>query len=341
MARVGPGLVADGDREHDAVVGIPRASGRVGDRGIVDGRDAAPGAHVRVAELPVVDQHPAPADETPVDVGVGVVEERLPSGFEQREQPPLVSGVAVEGGEIPCDQVIGDGLPPAQLGHGVVGHPRAGQLLEGRDRRVVEYAAPEESEEVRDDPGQPRVSGLSEADDRGRVDSDLEAGPDGLEVVDGGLCDRARRRFGRGRELVSEVVPQSPALSRTPVGKHPGPTQPPRSQPPASQPSAPQPSVPQPQGASASGVSTASRATPGVRGTYGVGVGARTGRRDECESDQQATGARFTRTTLEGGPGRCTAEGSVPHEGEAELAPANRTDVRRLGALSGGRRRSP
>ena len=153
MARVGPSLVADGDREHDAVVGIPRAAGGVGDRGIVECRDAARRAPVRVAELAVVDPHPAPAHETPVDVGVGVAEERLPAGFDQQEQALLVLDVAVEGGEVPCDQMIGDRLPPAQLRNRVVGQCHARQPLEGGDRPVVDVAVGEESEEVGDDPG--------------------------------------------------------------------------------------------------------------------------------------------------------------------------------------------
>ena len=51
------GLVAFDEAEHDRIVGIPVAARRVGDRRIVERRDAATSAAVRVAEFAVVDQH--------------------------------------------------------------------------------------------------------------------------------------------------------------------------------------------------------------------------------------------------------------------------------------------
>ena len=101
VARVRPGLIADDDGEHDAVVGVPRTSRGVGDRRVVERWDAAPRARAGVAELTVVDQHPAPAPDAPVDLGIGVIEERLPTRLDQREQPLLIVVVAVEGGQIP------------------------------------------------------------------------------------------------------------------------------------------------------------------------------------------------------------------------------------------------
>ena len=177
-------------------------------------RDAARRAPVGVAELAVVDPHSAPADETPVDVGVGVVEERLPARLDQQEQAVLVVDVAVEGGQVPCDQMVGDRLPPAAGGHGVVGQPHARQPLEGGDRPVVDVAVGEEPEEVGDDPGQPCVVRVCEAGDRGATEAAaFEAGPDDLKRVDDGLVERARGGVGGGRELVTEVVPQDAALS--------------------------------------------------------------------------------------------------------------------------------
>ena len=214
VARVGPGLVADDDREHDTIVGIPRAAGSVGDRGIIAGRDAAPRARVRVTEGAVVDPHATPAHETPVDSGVAVIEERLPAGFDQREQSRLVGDVTLEGGEIPGNQVIGDGLPRAPDGNGVVGEAHARQRLEGGDRHFVDVADGEEPEEVGEYPGQSRVPRLSEPGDRGGVDFGFETGPDGFEVVDRGLFKWARWHVRCGRELVPEVISQDSALGR-------------------------------------------------------------------------------------------------------------------------------
>ena len=114
--------------------------------------------------------------------------------------------------------MIGDGLPPAQLGHGVVGHPHAGQLLEGRDRRVVELAAPEESEEAEmiqaslESPASPRLTiaaGSTPISKPAQMVSRSSMAACAIGPVGAS---------GGGRELVSEVVPQDAALSRVQLG---------------------------------------------------------------------------------------------------------------------------
>ena len=217
VLRVRPGFAADDQREHDAIVGIPGASGDVGDRGVVAGRDAAPDTPLRIAERTVVDPHTSPTHESPVDVGLAIVEERLPARLHQCEQSLLVVDVAIEGRQIPGEQVVGDGLPRAAVGHRIVcqAHPR--QRLEGGDRLLVDRAVVEEPEEVGEYPAQPRIRRQPESGNRADIDLGRESGPDGLEFVDSGLPERTRRHGGCRGELVAAEVPQRGALDRVQV----------------------------------------------------------------------------------------------------------------------------
>ena len=78
---------------------------------VVQGRDAALGASVGVAEWAVVDPHATPGGQAPVDGRVLIVEERLPPLLERGEDGPLHVDVAGELRQVPGDQVVGQGTP--------------------------------------------------------------------------------------------------------------------------------------------------------------------------------------------------------------------------------------
>jgi uncharacterized protein YcfJ len=179
VLRDGERLVALDHAEHDRVVGVPVAAGGVGRRRIVERRDAPAVAGAGVAELAVVDQHPAPADESPVDGGVGIGEERLPLRLEQQEQHRLVDSVVGVVGGVPGDQVVGGAEPDAAFAVGIVGEGGAGQLFERVDEFVpVVVAGTEEPHEVGDVPGVAGVARLGQVGDGLLVDlADGELAP--------------------------------------------------------------------------------------------------------------------------------------------------------------------
>ena len=81
----------------------------------------------------------------PIDVRVGVGEERAPTILDQEEQPGLVGAVLRVVGSVPSNQVVGGAQPHAAFGVGIVGDRRAGQRLERVDEFVAVLARPEEA----------------------------------------------------------------------------------------------------------------------------------------------------------------------------------------------------
>jgi hypothetical protein len=132
-------LVALHDPEHDGVVGIPVTARGVGDRRIVERRDAPAAAGIGVAEFAVVDQDATPTEETPVDLGVGVGEELFPTLLDEQEEVGLVGAVVGVSGRVPGDQVVGGAQPDAAFAVGVLGERDVGQRVE----RIDELGAPD------------------------------------------------------------------------------------------------------------------------------------------------------------------------------------------------------
>ena len=111
VPRVGTRLTVDDHGEDDAVVGVPAAAGRIGDGRVVECRNAAEGAWIRITQRAVVDTNSTPTDEAPVDVAVGVIEELSPAGLDERVQPRLVVDVSGRGGRFPGEEAVGCRLP--------------------------------------------------------------------------------------------------------------------------------------------------------------------------------------------------------------------------------------
>ena len=110
------------------VVVVPVAVGGGHECRVVEGRDAAGRvARLGVAEWAVVDEHATPADPPPIDVGVGVGEERCPSLFDEPEELALESSIVGWRRGVPCDQMVGGDVPGRACGLGVVGDVDAGE----------------------------------------------------------------------------------------------------------------------------------------------------------------------------------------------------------------------
>ena len=137
----------------------PAASVRAG--------SSSAGMHARgqgsvVAERSVVDEHAAPTHPAPVDGGVGVGEERRPPRLDQREQAGLQFPVRGRRGEVPGDQVIGDGLPRTLREPRVGCRVDSGELDEGGDEAVELVGVGGEAQQVRDQPGLTGITGRHE-----------------------------------------------------------------------------------------------------------------------------------------------------------------------------------
>ncbi len=107
---------------------------------------------------------------SPVDVRVGVGEERVPTILDQEEQPGLVDAVLRVVGSVPGNQVVGGAEPDASFGVGIAGDRRGGQRLERADEFVVVLARPEEPHEVGDIPSVASVAVLDEVGQRCLID---------------------------------------------------------------------------------------------------------------------------------------------------------------------------
>ena len=131
----------------------------------------------------------------PVDVGVLVVEEGHPPGFELGEDPTLVVAVPGIVGRVPGDQMVADAEPRTDLQVRVAGDVDAGQGLEGVDEPLA-VTTTEERQQVGDEPRVPRITGGGEVVDCRRIEGPgVDAGDDAVGRLGSGIV-RERPQAG-------------------------------------------------------------------------------------------------------------------------------------------------
>ena len=106
-------FAVDRNTKHDRVLVEPFVATRdIGGDRIVCGGDAV-AAVVGTAEWAVIDQHPAPMNQSPIDIGA-VFEERLPPGLHGQVGDAFVREVARWRRNIPTDEMVSGESPRAK-----------------------------------------------------------------------------------------------------------------------------------------------------------------------------------------------------------------------------------
>ena len=106
-------FAVDRNTKHDGVVVEPFVATRdIGGDRVVCGRDAV-AAVVGPAEWAVIDQHPAPLNQSPIDIGA-VFEERLPPGLHGQVGDAFIREVVRGCGNVPTDEQVRGESPRAK-----------------------------------------------------------------------------------------------------------------------------------------------------------------------------------------------------------------------------------
>ena len=106
-------FAVDRNTKHDGVVVEPFVATRdIGGDRVVCGRDAV-AAVVGPAEWAVIDQHPAPLNQSPIDIGA-VFEEGLPPGLERQVGDAFVREVVRGCGNVPTEEQVRGESPRAK-----------------------------------------------------------------------------------------------------------------------------------------------------------------------------------------------------------------------------------
>lgn len=123
-------LVPDHETEHDPVFLVPGPTGGVGRGRMIEGRYAIAGSVV--VERPLVGEDTSPGDQTPIHRHV-CSEELLPTILDRGEHRLLVFDVALIGGHVGSEEMIGS---PHESDLGTILR-RAGEFAETEDQFLV------------------------------------------------------------------------------------------------------------------------------------------------------------------------------------------------------------